>query len=312
MTELVTFVCFVLLIAPAIAYHAHRGEERRARDRDLERRLANRPAGLPTRPAWSASRDGMARLLPWLTALPLVGSHLGETMRQASAPLLIAIPVLLVAAAAVSAEWMDLPVALLIGLVAAAMPVLYLRRRHRQWLKLLSEQLPYLIDLLKSALDSGHTMLRALQMAGQNLPEPLSSELRVIVEQVQLGMPLPVALEAMYRRAPIEEMGFLVAAVRVQSDVGNSLAEVLQHVSEGMRNRQRAEHQLRALTAQSRASAIIVTMLPFIVLAGFSLINPAYSHPLFHNEYGIKMLETAIALDTIAYFVMRRMARVKF
>jgi len=311
-TELVTFVCFVLLISPAIAYYANRREQQGARNRELERRLANAPAGLPMQPAWTTPRDGMAGVLAGLSALPWVGSHLSESMRQASAPMLIAIPALLVVVSVVSTAWMDLPVALLIGVAAAAMPLLYLRRRRRQWLKLLGEQLPYLIDLLKSALESGHTMLRALQMAGQNLPEPLAGELRVIIEQIQFGMPLPLALEALYRRAPIEEMGFLVAAVRVQADVGSSLAAVLLHVSEGMRDRQRAEHQLRALTAQSRASAIIVTMLPFIVLAGFSLINPAYSRPLFHNEYGIKMLETAVVLDTIAYFVMRRMARVKF
>jgi tight adherence protein B len=125
-------------------------------------------------------------------------------------------------------------------------------------------------------------------------------------------MTLPLALEAMYERAPVEELGFLVAAVRVQTDVGNSLAEIFQHVAEGMRNRQRAEHQLRALTAQSRASAVIVSLLPFIVLAAFSLINPDYSRPLFHNEYGQKMLETAIVLDIIAFFVMRRIARVNY
>jgi tight adherence protein B len=79
-----------------------------------------------------------------------------------------------------------------------------------------------------------------------------------------------------------------------------------------MRNRQRAEHELRALTAQSRASAIIVTLLPFIVLLAFSFINPAYSRPLFHNEYGQKMLETAVVLDIIAFFVMRRIARVDY
>lgn len=79
-----------------------------------------------------------------------------------------------------------------------------------------------------------------------------------------------------------------------------------------MRNRQRAEHQLRALTAQSRASATIVTLLPFIVLAALSLINPAYSEPLFHNEAGIMMLKTAVALDVVAFFVMRRIARVNF
>lgn len=312
MTELVTFVCFVLLLSPAIAYYANRREQESARDRILERRLANSPAGLRTQRAWTAPKDGMARILAWLSALPWVGNYLSETMRQASAPILVAIPALFVVATAVSSESLELPVALLVGVGAAAMPLLYLRRRRRQWLKLLGEQLPYLIDLLKSALESGHTMLRALQMAGQNLPEPVSSELRLIVEQVQLGMTLPLALEAMYQRAPVEELGFLVAAVRVQTDVGNSLAEVFEHVSEGMRNRQRAEHQLRALTAQSRASAIIVTLLPFIVLAAFSLINPAYARPLFHNEYGIKMLETAIVLDTIAYFVMRRIARVNF
>ena len=312
MTELVTFICFVLLLSPAIAYYANRREQQSARDRVLERRLANPPTGPRTQRAWTAPKDGMARVLAWLSGLPWVGGYLSETMRQASAPMLIAIPALFVVATVFSSEWLGPPAALLFGVAAAAMPLLYLRRRRRQWLKLLGEQLPYLVDLLKSALESGHTMLRALQMAGQNLPEPLSSELRLIIEQVQLGMALPLALEAMYQRAPVEELGFLVAAVRVQTDVGNSLAEVLLHVSEGMRNRQRAEHQLRALTAQSRASAIIVTLLPFIVLAAFSLINPAYSRPLFHNKYGIKMLETAIVLDTIAYFVMRRMARVNF
>ena len=225
---------------------------------------------------------------------------------------MLAIPALLVVGTFVSGHWLNVPGALLFGVAAATAPVLYARRKRTQRLKLLGEQLPYLIDLLKSALESGHTMLRALQMAGQNLPEPVSGELRLIVEQVQLGMTLPLALEAMYQRAPVEELGFLVAAVRVQTDVGNSLAEVFQHVAEGMRNRQRAEHQLRALTAQSRASAVIVTLLPFIVLAAFSLINPDYSRPLFHNEYGQKMLETAIVLDIIAFFVMRRIARVNY
>ncbi len=312
MTELVTFVCFVLLLSPTIAYYANRREQQIARDRVLERRLANSPPGPRTQRAWNAPEVGLARLLAWLSALPWVGGYLRETMGQASAPILIAMPALFVVATGVSGQSLDLPVALLIGVGVAAMPLLYLRRKRRQWLKLLGEQLPYLIDLLRSALESGHTMLRALQMAGQNLPEPISGELRLIIEQVQLGMTLPLALEAMYQRAPVEELGFLVAAVRVQTDVGNSLAEVFEHVSEGMRNRQRAEHQLRALTAQSRASAVIVTLLPFIVLAAFSVINPAYSRPLFHNEYGIKMLETAIVLDTIAYFVMRRIARVNF
>ncbi len=312
MTELITLVCFVLLISPVVAYCTMRQKHRLAEERVLERRLGNSPASPRAEAAWIPPKDEMTLVLARLSSVPWVGGFLSETMRQATVPLMLAIPALLVAGTLVSAHWLNVPGALLCGVAAATAPVLYARRRRTQRLKLLGEQLPYLIDLLRSALESGHTMLRALQMAGQNLPEPVSGELRLIVEQVQLGMTLPLALEAMYERAPVEELGFLVAAVRVQTDVGNSLAEIFQHVAEGMRNRQRAEHQLRALTAQSRASAVIVSLLPFIVLAAFSLINPDYSRPLFHNEYGQKMLETAIVLDIIAFFVMRRIARVHY
>jgi tight adherence protein B len=312
MTELVALVCFVLLISPAVAYYTIRQKHRIARERELERRLGNSPASPRTQAAWMSPKDEMTRVLARLSTVPWVGGYLSDTMRQATVPLMLAIPALLVAGTFISGHWLTVPGALLCGVAAGTAPVLYARRKRAQRFKLLGDQLPYLIDLLKSALESGHTMLRALQMAGQNLPEPVSGELRLIVEQVQLGMTLPLALEAMYQRAPVEELGFLVAAVRVQTDVGNSLAEVFQHVAEGMRNRQRAEHQLRAITAQSRASAVIVTLLPFIVLGAFSLINPDYSRPLFHNEYGQRMLETALVLDIIAFFVMRRIARVNY
>lgn len=312
MAVLVAILFFVLLVSPAAALYATGKRRGLERDRVLARRLGAAPAAPRAIPTPAISSQRMARLSARLGSVPWLGGYLGQTVGLGSIPILLAAPLLLVAVTVIFIQRLSFPVALLCGGGAAALPLFYLHRKRHQWLRALAEELPYLIDLLKSALESGHTMLRALQMAGQNLPEPLSSELRLIVEQVQLGMSVPRALEAMYQRAPVEELGFMVAAVRIQTDVGSSLAEIFQHVSEGMRNRQRAEHQLHALTAQSRASAIIVTLLPFIVLAAFSLIDPAYSRPLFHNEFGIKLLETAIVLDTIAFFVMRRIARVNF
>ncbi|HEY2525516.1 MAG TPA: type II secretion system F family protein [Candidatus Binataceae bacterium] len=312
MTELVTILCFVLLVSPAVMHYMVGRRERLDREHDLERRLGNYEPRSRQSLTLAPLNPATERLVAALAGLPWIGRYLAETIRPASASTLLAIPVLFAGVTIAAASRLGTGGAALAGIAAAALPLLYLRKLRKRRLNLLSDQLPYLIDLLKSALESGHTILRALQMAGQNLPEPVSSELRLIVEQVQLGMTLPLALEAMYERAPIEELGFLVAALRVQNDVGNSLAEVLQHVSQGMRNRQRAEHQLHALTAQSRASAIIVTLLPFIVLAVFSLINPSYARPLFHNEYGVKMLETAIVLDAIAFLVMRRIARVNY
>ena len=312
MALLATIVFFALLVSPMAVLYATNRRERRERDRTLARRLGQVLPEPHAASGLKASMQRIARLAAWLSIAPWIGGYVSKSRWPTRAALVIATPGLLAVGTIVFADWLNLPVALFCGVGVASLPLLYLRRTRQQRLKLLDAQLPYLIDLLKSALESGHTMLRALQMAGQNLSEPLSSEMRLIVEQVQLGMSVPLAFEAMYQRAPVEELGFIVAAVRIQAEVGSSLAEIFQHASEGMRNRQRTKDQLRALTAQARLSAVMVTLLPLIVLAIFSLINPAYSHPLFHNQFGIKLLEIAIVLDTIGFFAMRRIAQVNF
>jgi tight adherence protein B len=151
-----------------------------------------------------------------------------------------------------------------------------------------------------------------LQMASEHLADPMAGEIRLVLEQVQLGTPLPPALENMYRRIPEEDLGFLVVAVKIQSTVGSSLAEILQHVNESVRNRQRLKAQIQTLTAQARMSAMIVSGLPAVVLLAFTFIRPGYAGPLFYDPTGIKMLETAIFLDVLALVLMRRIARVRY
>jgi tight adherence protein B len=198
------------------------------------------------------------------------------------------------------------------GLGLAALPMAFVRLKYSRRLRLLAEQLPYVLDLLKSALESGHTLIRGLQMAVKNLPVPISGEVQLLVDRVQVGMTLAQALESMYERVPIEELGLLMAALKIQAQVGSSLAEILQHVSEGVRNRQRVEQQVRTLTAQARASAAIVTVLPFVILGVFMLVRPGYADPLFYNPLGVRLLKLAILLDVGAFLAMRRIAQVDY
>jgi tight adherence protein B len=149
-------------------------------------------------------------------------------------------------------------------------------------------------------------------MASANNPEPLASELRFIIDQVRVGVTLPLAIEAMYRRVPVEELGFLASAVSVQADSGSSLAEILEHVSQSIRYRQRLDDQIRTLTSQSRSSAMIVSALPAVVLGVFSLLRADYVRVLFTNPLGVKLLEAAIVLDFLAFVIMRRIAQVDF
>src|SRR5262249_54574448 len=147
--------------------------------------------------------------------------------------------------AALSIAYLNFGGALIVGLVFGAAPVVYLRVLRRARLRRFGQQLPYVLDLLRSALEAGHTLLRALQLASENTPDPMGAELHRTVEQVQIGISLPEALEGIYRRIPEEELGFLAIAVRIQAQVGSSLAEILRHVASGVRTRQRLQQQLK-------------------------------------------------------------------
>jgi tight adherence protein B len=198
------------------------------------------------------------------------------------------------------------------GAALALVPFLYLRVKRNRRLKTMGHQLPYVLDMLRSALQAGHNLLRGLQMASSNSPDPLATELRMIVDHVRVGMRLPIAFELMYRRVPVEELSFLAAAVSVQEETGSSLGEILERVSQSIRNRQRLRDQIQTVTAQSRLSSIIVAALPAVILGAFYLLRPDYVEVLFTNPTGNRLLEGAVVLDVIAFLIMQRIARVDF
>lgn len=212
----------------------------------------------------------------------------------------------------ISHHWLPWDLSLAGGAATGFLPIAYANLARGRRLKQFAEQLPYLLDLLRSALESGHTLLRALQIAAPDLPEPMSGEIGLVIEQVEVGASVPDALEAMYRRQPDESLGFLAIAVRLQMHVGTSLAEVLQHVSESVRSRQRLKQQISALTAQTRLSAVIVSLLPVVILAFFSATRPQYVSPLFNDPTGTRLLKIAVVLNVSAFLIMRRLAKIKF
>src|SRR5208282_5532109 len=130
---------------------------------------------------------------------------------------------------AISGDWM---IALGIGGGLAAVPVLYIRFRKTRRLRAFSAQLPFALDLIKSSLEAGHTLLRALQVVVGEFADPLGSEFRTVLEQVRLGLPLTRAMEDMLKRVPEEDLRLLLVAVKVQTEVGSSLAVIVTRLAE--------------------------------------------------------------------------------
>ena len=206
--------------------------------------------------------------------------------------------------------WLNLGIACFYGAGLAALPSLYVMVQRKRRLATFSQQLPYVADFMRSTLRAGHPLARGIQMAAENAPEPMATELRLAIEQMRYGAALPEAFETMFKRVPEESLGFFVAAVRVQAQVGSSLAEILDRVAEAIRSRQRLQQQIKTLTAQARMSALVVGALPFFLLALFTLMRPDYTSLLFYDPVGIKLLEAACVMDVIALFIINRMIQV--
>ncbi len=149
-------------------------------------------------------------------------------------------------------------------------------------------------------------------MVEREFADPLGGEFRTAVEQARLGMPMTQALSDMLRRVPLDDLRLFVVAVKVQTEVGSSLAQIIGRLSEIVRTRQNLASQIRALTAQSRMSGMVVGLLPVVVLAMFSLIQPTYIEMLFFDQTGKLILKTALLLDLGAFFLIRRILRVRF
>ena len=198
------------------------------------------------------------------------------------------------------------------GAGAGALPLAYLRFKRQRRLKAFNQQLPHVLDLIKSSLEAGHSLQRALQVVVTEFGDPIGSELRIVTEQARIGLPIQRALENMTERIPDEDLGLLTIAVTVQSEVGSSLAQIIGRLSELVRVRQRLHLQIRAMTSQSRLSGIIVGLLPVIVLAMFSLIRPGYFTDIVRDPTGMLILKAALFLDFIALCSIRHLLKVRY
>ncbi len=208
--------------------------------------------------------------------------------------------------------WHDRLVAAAAGLGGAALPLVYVKLRAQRRLRAFVRQLPYALDVIKSSLEAGHSLQRALQVVVKEFGEPLGDEFRMALEQTRIGLPLPRALDEMVKRVPDDELRMMTVAVKVQTEVGSSLAHIVGRLAEIVRTRQQLKLQVRALTAQARMGGTLVALVPVFVLGAFAVINPVYTHMLFSDPIGLKLLKTALVFDTLAFFIVRRMVRLEF
>ncbi|HMB76971.1 MAG TPA: type II secretion system F family protein, partial [Kiloniellaceae bacterium] len=146
-----------------------------------------------------------------------------------------------------------------------------------------------------------------LRLVTEEMPDPVGSEFGIAVDEMTYGLELRHALENMGERIGQSDFKYVVVAINIQHETGGNLAEVLSNLSSIIRARFRMFQKIKALSAEGRMSAWVLSILPIVVLLLLSILNPAYytavmDDPLFWPVAGV-----ALGLMTFAIYLMYRM-----
>lgn len=203
----------------------------------------------------------------------------------------------------------------LVGVVAAVLvPViakLVLRSRGKKRRQLFADQLDESLQMIASALRAGHSLVRALDTASREAPTPTSEEFARIVNENRIGRDLVEAMNMTADRMDSQDFRWIAEAVAVQRDTGGNLNEVLDGVGNTIRERNRILREVQTLSAEGRMSAVVLMVLPVLVGAGMTFVNPGYMAPLFAGSTGFIVVGVALALFTVGGLWMRAIVNVK-
>ena len=187
-----------------------------------------------------------------------------------------------------------------------------LHRRAERRLAKFDSQLERTLPLMAGSLRAGYGIMQALDVVARESESPTAEEFRRLVMESRLGRDLGESLDAMAERVKSEDFNFVVQAIEIHREVGGDLAEVLDHVADTIRDRNRVRGQVRALSAEGRLSAGILFALPFVMCVVIQILNPVYFKELTSHTVGQVMLVFGLGLLIVGGLWMRRLVRLVF
>ncbi len=204
--------------------------------------------------------------------------------------------------------WIAPVAALLAGCVLTWLYLLWVRSRR---MNRFGAQLGDAIDVMIRSLRAGHPIPRALALVADEMPDPAGSEFGIAADELTYGSDLGTAMEALSERVGHEDLRFLVVAISIQSATGGSLAEILSNLTGVIRQRFKLRRKVRAISAEGRYSAGMLSLLPIIFFVLLNMVDPTFYGEVWSDPIINKALGAGCVVLLIGNAVMYRMVNFK-
>jgi tight adherence protein B len=254
--------------------------------------------------------DGFLRRSERISAIQIMLAQ-GDTNMRAGNFLALCAIISLVAGLAAFVWSGKGPVAWAAMLIGFLLPYSYASYRRNKRFEKFEELFPEAIDTLARAVRAGHAFTTAIEMIASEVAEPVCGEFRKLYEEQKFGMPVRDALINLTERVPLVDVKFFVTAVMLQRETGGNLAEILDNLSYVIRERFKIQRQVRVYTAQGRLTMALLMGMPPVIVTVMLMVEPAFIRPLFSDPIGHTLLVAGITLQTIGYFVIRKIIKIQ-
>ena len=181
------------------------------------------------------------------------------------------------------------------------------KRRQKKFL----DEFSNAIDVIVRGVKSGLPVNECLKIIARESPKPVCDEFHQLTEGIRIGMTLEQALARMFERMPLQEVNFFGIVLMIQQKTGGNLAEALGNLATVLRSRKLMEGKVKALSAEAKASAMIIGSLPFLVMGAVKMASPDYLTPLFATKTGNFILIGAGLWMATGVVVMKKMVQIK-
>jgi tight adherence protein B len=204
-----------------------------------------------------------------------------------------------------------------VAIIAAAaiglfLPPVYANSKKAKRLVQFEKQLGDALVLMGNSLKAGMTFQQAMANIGEEMADPIGKEFTLTIREIKMGVGIDTALDNMVARVKSTDLMMTVAAVEIQRQVGGNMMEILENISDTIKDRLKLKNDIRVMTATGRTSGLVIGLLPVFISLILMLINPPYIMTFFETQLGIFLLIIAAALETIGFLLVNKMVTVKY
>ncbi len=200
---------------------------------------------------------------------------------------------------------------LVVGIVVGIMPLMYLTGRRRKRRDQFEALLPDALDLITNALKSGFSFETAMKMVAQEVSDPLGFEFAMTLEEQNLGVNFAETLFNLRARVPSDDLDLFITALLIHKRTGGNLAEVLDKTAGTIRDRFKLKREIKTKTAHGRFSGLVLVLLPLGMIAMLLVTNPDYFMVLIEERVGNYLLASAIVMQIIGIWVIKKIIDIK-